>query len=99
MVVKRIGKGGMGEIYLARHKTLGSYRALKVLPKELQEDNSKFFDRFLREAKFAAEIKHPNVIGVMDVETDEVFGFHYIVMEYIDGGSLRRILKTTKHLT
>jgi len=99
IIEKRIGKGGMGEIYLARHKTLGTYRALKVLPKEFQEDNAKFFDRFIREAKLAAEIKHPNVVGVMDVESDATFGFSYIVMEYIDGGSLRRILKSSSHLS
>ena len=97
-IVKRIGKGGMGEIYLARHQTLGTYRALKVLPRELQEDNSKFFERFIREAKLASEIRHPNVVSVMDIETDTTFGFSYIVMEYIDGGSLRKILKSNKNL-
>ena len=98
VIVKRIGKGGMGEIYLARHKTLGTYRALKVLPKEMQEDNAKFYERFIREAKLASEIRHPNVVAVMDIETDTSFGFSYIVMEYIDGGSLRRILKSNKNL-
>ncbi len=99
IIVKRIGKGGMGEVYLAKHKTLGTYRALKVLPREFLEDNDKFLDRFIREAKLASEIRHPNVVGVMDVETDTEFGCPYIVMEYIDGGSLRNILKSTKTLS
>ena len=99
IIVKRIGKGGMGEVYLAKHKTLGTYRALKVLPKELMEDNAKFFERFIREAKLASEIRHPNVVGVMDVETDPSEGFPYIVMEYIDGGSLRDSLATNKKLS
>jgi len=98
-IVKRIGKGGMGEVYLAKHKTLGTYRALKVLPKEILEENSKFLERFLREAKLASEIRHPNVVGVMDVETDSSAGVPYIVMEYIDGGSLRNSLITNKKLS
>ena len=99
VIVKRIGKGGMGEVYLAKHKTLGTYRALKVLPKELMDDNAKFFERFIREAKLASEIRHPNVVGVMDVETDSADGIPYIVMEYIDGGSLRDSLATNKKLS
>ena len=93
-VKKMIGKGGMGEVYLAMHKTLG-YRVIKILPKELLETNKEFLDRFIREAKLAAEISHPNVVGVMDVETDSVIG-PYIVMEYVDGGSLKDILKSSK---
>ena len=99
IVIKRIGKGGMGEVYLAKHKTLGTYRALKILPKELMDDNTKFLERFIREAKLASEIRHPNVVGVMDVETDSADGLPYIVMEYIDGGSLRDSLATNKKLS
>ena len=99
IVIKRIGKGGMGEVYLAKHKTLGTYRALKILPKELMDDNTKFLERFIREAKLASEIRHPNVVGVMDVETDSSHGLPYIVMEYIDGGSLRDSLATNKKLS
>ena len=99
IIGKRIGKGGMGEIYLAKHKTLGIYRALKVLPKDIREDNAEFFERFIREAKLASEIRHHNVVGVMDVETDPSFGFPYIVMEYVDGGSLRNSLNSNKRLS
>ena len=92
IIIKRIGKGGMGEVYLAKHATLGVFRALKVLSADITDDNEKFLSRFIREAKLAAEIRHPNVVGVMDVETDPVCGIPYIVMEYIDGGSLRNSL-------
>ena len=99
IIGKRIGKGGMGEIYLAKHKTLGIYRALKVLPTDIREDNAEFFERFIREAKLASEIRHHNVVGVMDVETDPSLGFPYIVMEYVDGGSLRNSLNSNKRLS
>ena len=99
VIIKRIGKGGMGEVYLARHKTLGISRALKILPKELMVDNRKFFDRFIQEAKLASEIRHPNIVGVMDVETDSECGYPYIVMEYIDGGSLRNSLAENYRLS
>ena len=99
LIIKRIGKGGMGEVYLAKHKTLGTYRALKVLSNNPMDDKSRFLERFLREAKLASEIRHPNVVGVMDVETDSVCGVPYIVMEYIDGGSLRNSLMANKRLS
>ena len=99
IILKRIGKGGMGEVYLAKHKTLEIFRALKVLSKSPENDDTKFLDRFLREAKLASEIRHPNVVGVMDVETDPDCGIPYIVMEYVDGGSLRNSLAASKRLS
>lgn len=99
VIVKRLGKGGMGEVYLARHKSLGIFRALKVLSKAPGKENSVLFERFIREAKLALEIRHPNVVGVMDVETDPSTGFPYIVMEYVDGGSLRDTLRANKKLS
>ena len=75
IIIKRIGKGGMGEVYLAKHKTLATFCAVKVLLDDSKDDARKFVDRFIREAKLASEIRHPNVVGVMDVETDSAFGF------------------------
>lgn len=86
---KRLGKGGMGEVYLATHDTLNIKRAIKILPKEIAEKNSQFLARFLREAKTACEIRHSNVVNVMDVETDQERGLSYIVMEFVDGGDVR----------
>lgn len=95
----RLGKGGMGEIYLAKHETLGVLRAIKVLPKDIAAKNSQFLTRFIREAKTACEIRHSNVVNVMDVETDNARGLSYIVMEYVDGGTVRNLLKAARRLT
>ena len=97
-IIKKIGKGGMGVVFLAKHKVMNTYRALKVLPHSVKEDNYDFFERFMREARIASEIRHPNIVGVMDAETDSVKEVSYIVMEFIDGGTLRRILKMQKTL-
>lgn len=98
-IIKKIGKGGMGVVFLAKHKVMNTYRALKVLPHSVKEDNYDFFERFMREARIASEIRHPNIVGVMDAETDSVQKVSYIVMEFIDGGTLRRVLKIQKTLS
>lgn len=92
-IIKKIGKGGMGVVFLAKHKVMNTYRALKVMPHSVKEENFDFYERFMREARIASEIRHPNIVGVMDAETDPEQGVSYIVMEFIDGGTLRRILK------
>ena len=97
-IIKKIGKGGMGVVFLAKHKVMNTYRALKVLPHSVKEDDYDFFERFMREARIASEIRHPNIVGVMDAETDSAREVSYIVMEFIDGGTLRRILKIQKTL-
>ena len=97
-IIKKIGKGGMGIVFLARHKVLNSYRALKVLPHSVKEENYDFYERFMREARIASDIRHPNIVGVMDAEADVEQDVSYIVMEFIDGGNLRRILKIQKKL-
>ena len=97
-IIKKIGKGGMGVVFLAKHKVMNTYRALKVLPHSIKEENYDFFERFMREARIASEIRSPNIIGVMDAETDSAQDVSYIVMEFIDGGTLRRILKNQKIL-
>ena len=97
-IIKKIGKGGMGVVFLAKHKVMNTYRALKVLSLSVREDNYDFYERFMREARIASEIRHPNIVGVMDAETDTEQEVSYIVMEFIDGGTLRRILKNHKPL-
>ena len=99
IIEKRLGKGGMGEVFLARHEQLGILRAIKVLPQDLAKKNSQFFARFIREAKTACEIRHSNVVNVMDVENDDARGISYIVMEFVDGGDVRGLLKSSGHLT
>ncbi|MBR7138786.1 MAG: protein kinase [Lentisphaeria bacterium] len=97
-IIKKIGKGGMGVVFLAKHKVMNTFRAVKVMPHSVKEENNDFFERFMREARIAAEFRHPNIVGVMDVENDFEKQVSYIVMEFVDGGSLRRILKNQKTL-
>jgi len=94
-----LGKGGMGEVYLSRHTALEVTRAIKVLPQEISARDKQFAERFLREAKLACSIRNANVVNVMDVETDTERGISYIVMEYVDGGTVRDALRAHKRLS
>src|SRR4051794_8146977 len=89
MIESVIGRGGMSVVYRAVHSRLGTPVALKVLAPELSSDDA-FRERFLREAKMAAGIDHPNVIPIYDT------GLHgeslYIVMRFVSGGDLKTTL-------
>ena len=84
-VERTLGRGGMATVYLAHDTVLGRPVALKVLAEHLADDES-FRARFLREARLAARIAHPNVVQVYDAGGDEAGLF--IAMEYVDGESL-----------
>ena len=89
--VKRLlGKGGMGEVYLAEDKRLKRTVALKIMPPELAADEM-FRLRMVREAQAVAQISHTNVVAIFDVG-DEA-GRSYISMEYVEGQTLRDLLK------
>jgi len=90
-VSRILGKGGMGTVYLARDARLDRNVALKVLnPEDLKADDKKH--RFLREARTAASIRHPNVATIYEVgETDE--GTPYLVMEYCEGETLSQRIR------
>ena len=92
-VVRRIGRGGAGEVYLVRHATLDSDYALKVLKPEIAEENREFVERFIREGQIAAKVRHPNLIAVHDAGREAQSGLYYIVMDYVSGGSLRDLLR------
>jgi hypothetical protein len=90
-IVKLLGKGGMGSVYLAHDSKLDRPVALKV-PSFSAEDDATLLERFYREARAAATIDHPNLCPVYDV--GQVGGAHYLTMAYIEGESLaQRILK------
>ncbi len=89
-VLEKIGQGGMGVVYKARQISLDRIVALKILPPRLAKDES-FVKRFRREALSAARLNHPNVVQVIDVGEDK--GYHYLAMEYVEGRSLKQILK------
>jgi len=86
-VVRTLGSGGMGEVFLARDRVLGRDVALKVLRKQYAGDDE-FAERFKREAMSAASLSHPNIVQVYDRgETED--GASYIAMEYVSGGTLK----------
>ena len=92
-IEKQLGRGGMGAVYLVRHNILDSLFALKVLSLNSDSGNNSFVSRFIREAKLACKIKHPNLIEVHDAGKNPETGIFYIVMDYVPGGSVRDQLK------
>ena len=89
-VIARIASGGMGEVYRAHDAVLGREVALKVLHQHFAGDRG-FVDRFRREARAAAVLNHPNIVGVYDWgQTDD--GTYFMVMEFVHGTNLRALL-------
>lgn len=89
LIKSRLARGGMSTVYLATDQRLERDVALKVLFPHLAEDSS-FLERFEREAKSAARLSHPHVVGVLDQGTDGSLA--YLVMEYVPGRTLRALL-------
>jgi serine/threonine protein kinase len=87
-IQERLGKGGMGEVYLARQLALGRSVAIKFLMPEGEPDPDHDLARFRREAELMAKVSHPNVLSIYDF--GEADGRPYLVMEYVQGGDLRR---------
>jgi serine/threonine protein kinase len=90
-IVRQLGRGGMGTVYLAEHLMLGRLRALKFISKDLSQDPA-FLKRFRREALAASELQHPNVAQVVDLDQAED-GNPFIAMEYVEGPDLRHALE------
>lgn len=88
-LLELVGKGGMGDVYKALQINLGTIRAIKILPQNLC-GNLKYIKRFEREARLAARLEHENIVRVIDV--GETGLERYIVMEYIEGRTLRDVL-------
>ena len=91
-VERPLGKGGLGAVYLVRHEMLDTLYALKVLYPDVAQSNANYVRRFLREAKLATRIRHPNLVAVHDCGFDQVKGVYYLVMDYVSGGDLRQAL-------
>jgi serine/threonine protein kinase len=89
-LLKKLGQGGMGAVYKAQDTSLERDVAVKVMSKELASKPA-FVHRFHREAKLMARLDHPNILRCLDV--GETLGFHYLAMEYVDGGSAEHWLR------
>ena len=95
-ILEKIGSGGMSHVYKAKCHKLNRFVAIKFLKQEYCEDAS-FVENFKTEAQAAAALMHPNVVSVYDVnQTDD--GIYYIVMEYIDGITLKQYIDRTGRL-
>ena len=90
-ILELVGQGGMGVVYRARQKRLDRIVALKVLPRELGED-PQFEARFLREARTLAKLSHRNIVGVH--EFGEADGQLFLLMEFVEGVTLRQLMNT-----
>jgi formylglycine-generating enzyme required for sulfatase activity/predicted Ser/Thr protein kinase len=95
-ILSRLGKGGMGSVYLAEHEELETKRAIKLIHRELAPDAS-FIERFRVEARAASRIEHPNVIKVHDFGKTDDNAFA-MVMEFLEGESLGDVLKRETRL-
>src|SRR5262245_39111301 len=91
-VLSPLGQGGMGVVYKVRHVVLDTILAMKVLPHDLMA-NPEMISRFYREARVMARLRHPNIVRVLDIDHDGEHEFHYFVMEYIQGVTLRTYLQ------
>jgi serine/threonine protein kinase len=91
--IRKLGAGGMGVVYLAEHLLLGGQLALKFLAAELSR-NPQFIKRFRQEARAAYQLRHPNIVEVVDLDQDED-GSLFIAMEFVSGPSLRTVLQET----
>ena len=92
IVEKLLGSGALGAVWLARHEVMDVRFAIKVLHEQVAAGNPEFVRRFLREAKIAAKVRHPNMVAVNDAGYDDAKKLYYIVMEYVDGSTLRTAL-------
>ncbi|OAI55055.1 hypothetical protein AYO44_13700 [Planctomycetaceae bacterium SCGC AG-212-F19] len=89
LLLERIGEGAMGQVYKARHRTLGRLVALKVLRKELMA-NPAVVKRFHREVRAVAQVTHPNIVQAFDA--DQAGDLHFLAMEYVEGTDLAELV-------
>ena len=94
-IERALARGGMAEVFVARDQQLDREVAVKILFSEFAIDPS-FVERFRREAQHAAMLNHPNIVGVYDYGREQ--GTYYIVMEYVEGESLRDVLRSRGRL-
>ncbi len=84
-----LGSGGMSSVYLAEHLHMHRRAAIKVLPRRRVDDSS-YLGRFYREARAAAALDHPNIVRAYDIDSDGIL--HYLVLEFVEGSDLQRVV-------
>lgn len=99
-IIEKIGEGGMAIVYKAKCHLLNRFVAVKVLRNEFTEDED-FIRKFRRESQAAASLSHPNILNIYDVGYEEIEDkkIHYIVMEFINGKTLKEVIKASGKLT
>lgn len=95
-ILGKVGAGGMSDVYKAKDLTLGRFVAIKVLKAEFSEDLN-FVTKFRTEAQSAAGLEHPNIVNIYDVGSEN--GMHYIVMEYVEGITLKTYIEKKGQLS
>lgn len=95
-IVGKVGAGGMSDVYKAKDHILGRFVAIKVLKPEFSEDMN-FVTKFRTEAQSAAGLEHPNIVNIYDVGSEN--GMHYIVMEYVEGITLKTYIEKKGQLS
>lgn len=95
-IVSKIGAGGMSDVYKAKDHVLGRFVAIKVLRTEFSEDRT-FVAKFRTEAQSAAGLEHPNIVNIYDVGSED--GLYFIVMEYVEGITLKTYIEKKGQLT
>src|SRR6202048_1933075 len=88
-ILRKLGTGGMANVYLAEDQELGRRVAIKIL-NDRHAGDEQFVERFRREAKNAAALSHPNIVAIYD--RGEAEGTYYIAMEYLEGRSLKELI-------
>ena len=99
-IIEQIGVGGMAKVYKAKDRLLDRFVAIKILKDQYAED-SEFLKKFNNEAQSAAKLSHINIVNVFDIGEDLYKGerIHYIVMEYVDGQTLKDLIVNEKRLS
>lgn len=92
VLLRKIGSGGMADVYLAEQRSLGRQVALKVLHEQLAGDSS-YVERFAQEARAAASLVHPNIVQIYEV--GQIDGFRFIAQEYVPGKNLGQLVQRT----
>lgn len=95
-IISRVGAGGMSDVYKAKDLTLGRFVAIKILKSEFSEDLN-FVTKFRTEAQSAAGLEHPNIVNIYDVGSEK--GMHYIVMEFVEGVTLKTYIEKKGQLS